>query len=1288
MYNIYMKILNFNKLFLYVFLILNIFITNISHAIPVPNQDLFVPNISDLSVQNKDVVDCFDYYKFGSVDIDISSDSKYVVSGTKMDFSGYIYNQNDYPIVDGLLYVRIVRNDNKEKNIQGGSIVDQFVAVDNINIPAKQKKNIEFNWKIPTNIKTGDYSINSYFISNKKFNLSGLSFTDDVVGKSYDFIIKGGDKFVEFDKKTALLNNNIYGFAAYPPRVDKDKDANISIGVKSNLDYNFASRIKWRLYKWDSVNPDNLIREFDTFLEIKSNNVSNIEVTISDNTEPVYYLVGEFDYKGVKSLVNFRFVREGVDKARINFPGILKFPIKKGESNTIFSCLHNSGMSDFIENKSMLLEIKNMDGDIVQSYTYKNSISGKMMGVKKDFVSKKNLDKFLITATIFDDKNNIIDKSVLNYDCDLIDKNLCLPKDKSIIYNIILVFIVFVIIFIIFNFRNNIKDFIKKIFNFIFRKNNIIKLFLISLMFLTIDVHAAPNATSTDGFTGKRVSWVSSTLPGLSYFWNRFTGSGWAAALSNAVVTVNYGVNIRKTNDKTEVQNAFDLSKCGNVLVGDYIDLLFKRGTYLDISWVGTGYTQDSPYGAWGGNTIEGIPVSGGCSTDNYVNSAYLFGFKFDIHITLWIAPPVKSISNINTSKLNCNPLEEVSITKYPNNDVEMYDYIMTCHVINTGTSTPVFNISSTTGMFTYAYYDYRDSRPYGDNTFIPGCYSSDAPLSTIQSLVLLGVEDNVNVPIKWHFGSGSGSGSGSGQEFIIDTAINTPVNIELTQYTPFVLNVPGFNIESCIIANNPTVKPPTPIIRGPSSSGRNVENVFEFTSTYETNIGLLSNPKDMNIKKLIGVLDNGMLNVINNIFKTNVSREYGDLNINKKNIGNIRADTPTTNPTDVLVKYGMDWDNNGVVDEFTDYFGLGVWASSSKAWAQDGIYTFAVKAVDQYGNESNWSTFNITIAGNHVPTAPTIIGSNNAILDQNYNINLTSTDPDGDNIKYEIDWENVNNNYSSLPGTNVYVNSGTTVIGTHVYSLPLGVKNIKARAIDENGGYSDWSYYNIEVVVDTNNTNCGCAFNQPEGMRIYACFNNTTGQMLSYVTDSPLCNIMPTCSAYTTESYPKVIFTLLTLNSINNVKYTYTLNGSPVSKITANAYEIYIDKTNTLQTLDVTAKDMTDNQTKTVTCSIDNSQKLSINLSLSNNKPIIDNGSSCNISWTITNRLSDTDCKIKFSGVSDENISTTTLTGSKTYNNIQSNKKFTIQCSNPNSSNQNVSESVYCRVRPDVKEK
>ena len=148
-------------------------------------------------------VNCFDYYHFGSVQVDITPTVGSAVSGTPITFTGMLKNANSYPIVDGEVYVKILRErGNGEKDSNGPDVVDQFYALENFNLPAGGSMPVTIPWNIPAYAASGNYKVATFFTVSHKFNLLGLPFTDDVVGNTANFRVSGEQSgVVGFKKK-------------------------------------------------------------------------------------------------------------------------------------------------------------------------------------------------------------------------------------------------------------------------------------------------------------------------------------------------------------------------------------------------------------------------------------------------------------------------------------------------------------------------------------------------------------------------------------------------------------------------------------------------------------------------------------------------------------------------------------------------------------------------------------------------------------------------------------------------------------------------------------------------------------------------------------------------------------------------------------------------------------------------------------------------------------------------------------------------------------------------------
>ncbi len=396
------------------------------------------------------VVDCFEYYTFNSIQTDIISTSTLFYTKDTINFNGFIYNNNPYPVVDGELYIKIFKKNYTGKNSNGPDVVDQFVAIKDISISANEKIEVSFDWKIPEYMENGNYRIASFFVVDGKFNLLGLNFTDDIVGNTFDFEIIGKDKIVYFDKNNVKINDKKFYFAAFPPQVPQEEKAVIKTSVVNDTDVDETVLVITKIYKWDSMNLSNFVRENSSSVFVKANSSSTLNIEVGDTDSSVFFIVEELKYKDSKSILNIRFVRPGVDRLRLNFPAVTDYPIKANSTSTIFSCMHNSGTSPMVYGSKLKLQVLNRIGSVVGEYIYDGVVSGSMMAVKSDFYSKKELKDFSIKAQLWQG-DKIVDESRLYYSCKKLDPQNC--GINWLLYLVLGVFLVFVLV--LFILKNN-----------------------------------------------------------------------------------------------------------------------------------------------------------------------------------------------------------------------------------------------------------------------------------------------------------------------------------------------------------------------------------------------------------------------------------------------------------------------------------------------------------------------------------------------------------------------------------------------------------------------------------------------------------------------------------------------------------------------------------------------------------------------------------------------------------------------------------------------------------------
>ncbi len=559
---------------------------------------------------------CFDYYHFGSVVIDISPSLSETIPGATLHFSGTITNQNTYPLTDLDLYVKIFRQQDKEEDVlkNGHNLVAQFVAVDNISIDAEGNKEFSFDWPVPSGTIPGDYTISTYAMTNEAYNLSGLSFTDDVTGASTQFKISGEeqDSFA-WDKNKVTMNDASFRFASMIPIFAKDEAVTITAPYVNNTKTDKVVLVMWKQYSWDGLREQALIDVRSDTFTVPAGSTKSFSYEATDYKGAVTYVVAEAISEGVNSILDMRFARTGVEQARINFPSLTNFPLVKDQPNAVFSCLHVVG-PDTLAEATLDLTLTDKDGAVISQNKYEGSVTSAMMGVRYDFMPTQNYDQVTLIATLT--RGGVTeDVGKVTYDCQSINANKCLSKEgvgnsdtdtdsetasatnsKSRMLMLIIVMAIIAIVGIFFSLkrRHNLPPMVLLIFAFMFG----LTLTTSPSQVLAKSTTWTSSSFSVEGYGGAPLCKIGrdvqcqlepetgSILPNSPLpSWYQF---GWvkSASISGAVATVKYNTATNYTDGAT-------------VNTGDTITFT-PDFTTTDISFNGTGSYSDSPYGTWG----------------------------------------------------------------------------------------------------------------------------------------------------------------------------------------------------------------------------------------------------------------------------------------------------------------------------------------------------------------------------------------------------------------------------------------------------------------------------------------------------------------------------------------------------------------------------------------------------------------------------------------------------------------------------------------------------------------
>jgi hypothetical protein len=174
---------------------------------------------------------------------------------------------------------------------------------------------------------------------------------------------------------------------------------------------------------------------------------------------------------------------------------------------------------------------------------------------------------------------------------------------------------------------------------------------------------------------------------------------------------------------------------------------------------------------------------------------------------------------------------------------------------------------------------------------------------------------------------------------------------------------------------------------------------------------------------------------------------------------------TSTTDPNGDNVRYQFEFTGPSTNVSFTTgWYASGQTGSLTVMWKTTdplGTYQIRVRAQDIYEEWSCWSPYLTVSIVNRAPNTPsTPSGPPCGYADTSYSCSTNTTDPDGDNVRYQFDWGE-----GSTTTTGWYV-SGSTASASHTWSS-LGTYYVKGRAQDSYGAWSGWSS-NLTVTISS----------------------------------------------------------------------------------------------------------------------------------------------------------------------------------------------------------------------------
>lgn len=375
-------------------------------------------------------VECTEFLAPFTATTEISPEMATGLAGAQMRFFLTAKNQNAFPIVDGAIYVRVFKKQTTSASTQanGDILVDQFFAKEGLSLKAMESRKMDFLWTVPARAPEGDYLIRTYFVASKRFDLDGASYSDTVSSGRTTFKIQSSLKdSVTLDRNNLKINNS----KASPlgePVFKKEEVVTFTIPLSNPTNEAQEVKVTYELYKWSNLLSSERVDTKEETIVLKAKETKTLTYEAKDGSYPIYYLVIKSQWKSFASIVNTRFLREGVEALRLNLVGLANFPIKDVEGNSVFACAQSVGTKSLISGK-LELSIWDESDKSIKKYDYSGDFENFPTGLKTGFAVPKGFDNFRLKAVLYDAGGKQVDEIEVKYNCSEVDPTLCTKQE-------------------------------------------------------------------------------------------------------------------------------------------------------------------------------------------------------------------------------------------------------------------------------------------------------------------------------------------------------------------------------------------------------------------------------------------------------------------------------------------------------------------------------------------------------------------------------------------------------------------------------------------------------------------------------------------------------------------------------------------------------------------------------------------------------------------------------------------------------------------------------------------
>lgn len=318
-------------------------------AVPAHAQEIHIdpetaaPITAEFQQEMQQRNSCFDYYRYGSVRIDLESgNAESYAAGQTVTVRGAIVNTNSYGLEGGKL-VAIIRRDDEtmsEKNWHPG--VTQVTLPEVYSIAAGASVPFVFRWDIPQHAPAGQYRIELSYLAAGRYVMAGIPYVMNMPGARFLFTVEQPDgAHAAYVRRNTVHGNGLpIKLRDIPPVYSSGVPVEISFDATALGSSDVPTDVHAALYSWSMTDGKEPVVEKNESLVLRGG-VSSLVSFLWDRSEPgTYELVVTLTPKlegTLPSLVKIRFAVEG-NVPRIIYSGVGGY---EGDEAIVVSCIVN-----------------------------------------------------------------------------------------------------------------------------------------------------------------------------------------------------------------------------------------------------------------------------------------------------------------------------------------------------------------------------------------------------------------------------------------------------------------------------------------------------------------------------------------------------------------------------------------------------------------------------------------------------------------------------------------------------------------------------------------------------------------------------------------------------------------------------------------------------------------------------------------------------------------------------------------------------------------------------------